>query len=294
MQQSFVDFIMPFAIALIMLGIGLELKFKDFQRVFIQPKAVITGVASQMIIMPLIAFGLIYFWPIDPVYKVGLMLLAACPGGTASNLVTKLLGGRVALSISMTAFNSFIILFTIPAILQLSFNLFMGKEQSIDLSFWETTAQVFYTVIIPAAIGILVNEFSSKRFTEPLKKPLKYILPLILIVALLAVIFLDEDNKKINYLDHLNLLIPLIIFNIITMLSGYGIGKFIGLRHESNYTIAIEMGLQNSVLALFIANQVVENSAISTMAILYSSFSFITTFGIAFLMQKRLIPGFRF
>jgi BASS family bile acid:Na+ symporter len=293
MQQSFVDFIMPFAIAIIMLGIGLELKFKDFQRVFIQPKAVITGVASQMILMPLMAFGLIYFWPIDPVFKVGLMLLAACPGGTASNLVTKLLGGRVALSISMTAFNSFIILFTIPAILQLSFTMFLGKEQSVDLSFWDTTAQVFYTVIIPALIGVLVNEFSSEKFTQPIKKPLKYILPIILIIALLAVVFLDEENKKVNYLDHLNLVIPLLLFNIITMLVGYRIGKFLSLRHESNYTIAIEMGLQNSVLALFIANQVVENSAISTMAILYSSFSFITTFGIAFLMQKKLIPGFR-
>ncbi|WP_296621466.1 bile acid:sodium symporter family protein [Marivirga sp.] len=293
MQQSFVDFIMPFAIALIMFGIGLELKFKDFRRVFIQPKAVITGIASQMILMPLMAFTLIYFWPIDPVYKVGIMLLAACPGGTASNLVTKLLGGRVALSISMTAFNSFIILFTIPAILQLSFNFFLGKEQEINLSFWQTTAQVFYTVIIPAAIGILVNEFTLDKFTQPLRKPMKVILPAILIIALLAVVFLDEDNREVNYLDHLHLFIPLLIFNILTMLSGYRVGKLLGLRHESNYTIAIEMGLQNSVLALFIANQVVENSAISTMAILYSSFSFVSTFAIAFLMQKRLIPGFR-
>jgi len=293
MQQSFVDFIMPFAIALIMLGIGLELKFKDFYRVFIQPKAVITGVVCQMLLMPIIALVLIYYWPIEPIYKVGLMLLAACPGGTASNLVTKLLGGRVALSISMTAFNSFIILFTIPAILQLSFFLFLGKEQSIDLSFWETTAQVFYTVIIPASVGILVNEFTSDDFTRPIKKPLKFILPIILIIALLAVIFLDEDNKEVNYLDHLNLLIPLIIFNILTMLSGYRIGRFLGLRHESNYTIAIEMGLQNSVLALFIGNQIVGNADIATMAILYSSFSFVSTFAIAFLMQKRLIPGFR-
>ena len=292
MQQSFVDFIMPFAIAVIMLGIGLELKFNDFKRVFLQPKAVITGVASQMLLMPLLALGLIYFWPIDPIYKVGLMLLAACPGGTVSNLVTKLLSGRVALSISMTAFNSFLILFTIPAILQLSFDVFLGKEQLVDLSFWDTSAQVLNTVIIPVLGGILVNEFLSENLTRPVKKHLKYILPVILIVALLAVIFLDEDNKEVNYLEHLNLLIPLLIFNGITMLSGYQIGKLVRLRHVSNYTIAIEMGLQNSVLALFIANQVIENSAISTMAILYSSFSFISTFGLAFLMQKRLIPGF--
>jgi BASS family bile acid:Na+ symporter len=283
---------MPFTIAVIMFGIGLELKFKDFHRVFIKPKAVITGVASQLVILPLIAFGLIYFWPIDPLYKVGFMLLAACPGGTASNLVTKLLGGRVALSISMTAFNSFIILFTIPAILHLSFYIFLGKDQFIELSFWETTAQVFYTVIIPASIGVLVSEFTSSNFTMPLKKPLKVVLPVLLIIALLAVIFLDQKNKEVNYLDHLNLLIPLVIFNLLTVLTGYKVGKSLGLSHESNYTIAIEMGLQNSVLALFIANQIVENSAISTIAILYSSFSFISTFGLSFLLQKRVIPGF--
>jgi BASS family bile acid:Na+ symporter len=283
---------MPFTIAVIMFGIGLELKFKDFHRVFIKPKAVITGVASQLVILPLIALGLIYFWPIDPLYKVGFMLLAACPGGTASNLVTKLLGGRVALSISMTAFNSFIILFTIPAILHLSFYIFLGKDQFIELSFWETTAQVFYTVIIPASIGVLVSEFTSSNFTMPLKKPLKVVLPVLLIIALLAVIFLDQKNKEVNYLDHLNLLIPLVIFNLLTVLTGYKVGKSLGLSHESNYTIAIEMGLQNSVLALFIANQIVENSAISTIAILYSSFSFISTFGLSFLLQKRVIPGF--
>lgn len=293
MQQSFVDFIMPFAIAIIMFGIGLELKFKDFYRVFLQPKAVVTGVISQMFIMPIIAFVLIYFWPVAPVYKVGLMLLAACPGGTASNLVTKILGGRVALSISMTAFNSFIILFTIPAILYLSFTIFLSKEQNIDLSFWETTAQVFFTVIIPVILGVIVNEYSKRDFSNLLKRPLKYVLPIILLIALAAVVFLDEGNKKVNYLDHLNLFVPLFLFNIITMMMGYRISKFMGLDHKSNYTIAIEMGLQNSVLALFIANQVVENTAISTMAILYSSFSFVSTFCIAFLMQKKIIPGFR-
>ncbi|HET8859084.1 hypothetical protein [Marivirga sp.] len=243
MQQSFVDFIMPFAIALIMLGISLELKFTDFYRVFIQPKAVITGVISQMILIPLIGILLVYFWPIDPIYKIGLMLLAACPGGTASNLVTKLLGGRVALSISLTAFNSFIILFTIPAILQLSLNVFLGKDQSVELNFRETTAQVFYTVIIPVSIGILVNEFSSENFTRPIKKPLKYLLPFILIIALLAVVFLEEDNKEIIYFNHLNLLIPLVIFNIVTILIGYKMGKMMRLNHDANYTIAIEMGL---------------------------------------------------
>lgn len=293
MQQSFVDFIMPFAIAIIMLGIGLELKFKDFANIFIQPKAVITGVASQMFLVPLLAFALIYFWPIDPIYKVGLMLLAACPGGTASNLVTKLIGGRVALSISMTAFNSFIILFTIPIILQLSFNIFIGKDQSISLAFWDTTAQVFFTVIVPVAIGILVNEFTSENFTKPLVKPLKIILPIILIVALLAVTFLDEQNKDINYFNYFYLFIPLILFNLISMLVGYRVAHKIGMRHESSYTIAIELGLQNSVLALYIANQVIESSALSIIPILYSSFSFVSTFGIAYLMQKRIIPGFR-
>jgi BASS family bile acid:Na+ symporter len=153
-MQQFADIFMPLSIALIMFGIGLELSFKNFIRVFFQPKSILTGLASQLFLLPIISFLLIFFWPIDPVYKIGIMLLAACPGGTASNLVTKMLKGRVALSVSLTAFNSFIILFSIPLVVQFSFMVFGEKGQEISLSFGETMRDILFTAIAPTILPI--------------------------------------------------------------------------------------------------------------------------------------------
>lgn len=269
---------MPLAMGLIMFGIGLELNFKNFRRVFAYPRAIITGLAIQILLLPVIAFLLIYFWPIEPVYKIGIMLLAACPGGTASNLVTKVLKGRVALSVSLTAFNSFIILFTVPLVVQLSFLIFENDALSFSLSFGDTMSDILFTVILPVILGILLNEFFGHKFGGKLHKALQYILPGIMLLAFLVVIFFDESQQNVEYLKHLNLLIPLIILNFTTIIIGYLVSVWFKLKHSSAYTIAIEMGLQNSVLALFIANQVLRDSNISLVPILYSSFSLITTF----------------
>ncbi|MBE7639597.1 hypothetical protein GUB10_04555 [Salegentibacter sp. BLCTC] len=277
-MQQIANIFMPLAMGLIMFGIGLELNFKNFRRVFAYPRAIITGLAIQILLLPVIAFLLIYFWPIEPVYKIGIMLLAACPGGTASNLVTKVLKGRVALSVSLTAFNSFIILFTVPLVVQLSFLIFENDALSFSLSFGDTMSDILFTVILPVILGILLNEFFGHKFGGKLHKALQYILPGIMLLAFLVVIFFDESQQNVEYLKHLNLLIPLIILNFTTIIIGYLVSVWFKLKHSSAYTIAIEMGLQNSVLALFIANQVLRDSNISLVPILYSSFSLITTF----------------
>ncbi|TRO67133.1 bile acid:sodium symporter family protein [Christiangramia sabulilitoris] len=281
------DYIMPAAIALIMFGIGIELKFKDFRLVFLYPRAVITGLISQLIILPAIAFGLIYFWPVEPLYKIGFMLIAACPGGTASNLVTKILKGKVALSISLTAFNSFLILFSLPLILEFSFLIFEQEAQSFDLSFWETMKQVSFTVVLPVLAGIGVNSLLNEKQLENIHQPLKFILPALLIVSVMVVMFSDDSEFNIDYLNYLHLFIPLVILNMVTILAGFLIGKFSGLKHATSYTIAVEMGLQNSVLALFVANQLMQSKEISLIAILYGSFSLITTFGLAYMLKKH-------
>ena len=280
------DFIMPIAIGLIMLGIGLELSFNDFRRVFVHPKAAITGLICQIIILPLIAFALIYFWPMENMYKVGIMIIAACPGGTSSNLVSKMLKGNVALSISLTAFNSFIILFTIPVIIELSFNFFAQDGHAIHLGLWNTMKQVLFTVVLPVMAGIIISESVSPNTRERFHKPLKYILPFILLLSFLFVIFIDDSSDKINYLEHFNLYVPLIILNITTMIGGFFISKKLRLSQRSSYTIAIEIGLQNSVLALFIGNQLLKSPEISLIAILYSTFSFVSTFLVAYLLKR--------
>lgn len=277
---------MPAAIASIMFGIGLELKFKDFKHVFLQPKAVLIGLACQLLVLPVIALGLVLIWPMEPVYKIGIMLIAACPGGTASNIVTKILKGRIALSISLTAFNSFLILFTIPLIVELSYSLFNQDSQNFELGFWETMKQVLLTVVLPVLAGIGIGKLLKEKHVEKIHQPLNFILPLILIIAVITVIFSDQAKHGIEYLDYLNLLIPLIILNIATILAGFFIAKSSRLEHDSAYTIGIEMGLQNSVLALFIGNQLLKNEDISLIAILYGSFSLITTFAVSYMLKK--------
>ncbi|MGY5848112.1 bile acid:sodium symporter family protein [Salegentibacter sp. HM20] len=277
-MQQVIDIVMPASIALIMFGIGLELCFKDFRRVFLMPAGVITGLAGQLLLLPALALLLVLFWPMDDPYKIGLLLLAACPGGTASNLVTKMLGGRVALSVSLTAFNSFFVLLSIPLIVRLGYSLFGNDGVEIDLSFTQTFTDVFTTVALPVLAGILINEYFGDKIGSWLHKFLKIALPLIMLLAFLVVIFLDESQRKVRYLEHLNLLIPLLIFNLISLFAGYALARKLSLKENTSYTIAIELGLQNSVLALFIANQMLEDKDISLVPVLYSSFSLISTF----------------
>ncbi|MFD1094830.1 bile acid:sodium symporter family protein [Salegentibacter chungangensis] len=285
-MQELADLVMPLSIGIIMFGIGLELRFKDFRRVFFYPKSVIIGLASQIILLPLTALVLVYFWPIDPVYKVGIMLIAACPGGTASNLVAKVLKGRVPLSITLTAFNSFLILFTIPFVVTLSFDLFAQESQQVDLGFWETMKEILLTVVFPVLGGIAVSEMVSDKTRESFHKPLNYILPGIMLLAFIIVVFFDNSNQDIRYLENAHLLIPLIILNILTMLIGFFTAQKLKLKHKTAYTIAIEMGLQNSVLALYISNELLSNDKLSLIAILYSSFSLLSTFGIALFLKQ--------
>lgn len=284
-MNSFSDLIIPIAIGLIMYGIGISLKFKDFTRVFLKPKAILTGLACQLFLLPAFAFAMIYFWPIDPIYKVGVILIASAPGGTASNLVTHMLRGRVALSVSLTSFNSFAILFTIPLFVSLALRLFLGKETEVAIDFGDTFREILLTVVLPVIGGIVTNEYGSDELTERLRKPLRYILPTLLLTVFLLALFLGEDKQAVDLLANLDLFLPLFLFNILTMTVGYFVARFMGIRHSGRYTIAVEMGLQNSALAIFIATSVLHNREMATVAVIYTSFTFISTWFYAWLMK---------
>ena len=288
MQVS--ELFMPVAIGIIMFGIGLNLQFKDFKRIFYKPRSIITGLVCQMVFLPAIAFIIIYFWPVDPIYKVGFILIAACPGGTTSNLVTHMLKGRVALSVSLTSFNSFLILFTIPLLVNLGMEIFMDQRQEIKLDFANTVSEVVYTVIAPVILGIGVrNQFED--LAHRLRKPLRYILPGILLLVFGYEIFFEQSSGKSEIWNHLNLFIPALILNLATIMAGYYLAGIPGIKHDGRYTIAIEMGLQNSALAIFIANEVVKNEAMSMVAVIYSSFTFFTTLGLAYLLKRFFKDG---
>lgn len=280
------NILLSIGIALIMFGIGLNISFKSFKKIFTRPKSMITGLTCQMIILPAVAFLIAWFWPMKDTYKAGLVLVAACPGGTASNLVTHMLKGRVALSVSLTSFNSFLILVTIPFIVNLATNIFLGEPYSLHLSIASTALDIGTTVLVPVLVGVVVHQFVPE-LTDRLKKTLRYILPAILLgMFLIVILSSSSDSAGIALRDGLALLLPALLLNISTMLAGYYISRKVGIKNDGRFTIAIEMGLQNSALAIYIANSLVQDNDIAFVAIVYSSFSFFTTWAIAYVLKR--------
>lgn len=288
-MQSLGDFLIPGGIALIMFGIGLGLRFSDFSRVFLRPKAILFGLLGQFFLLPLIAFIMAWALPIDPLHKVGLVLIASAPGGTASNLVSHMLKGRVALSVSLTSFNSFGILLSIPLYLNLALGWFMGTETEISIGFWDTFREILLTVVLPVIAGVLLREYGPKEAIQKLQQPLRYILPAILFLIFSYAIFVEDGGSQTQaFQNNFTLFIPLIAFNLGTMLLGYFFSRWGGVKHVGAYTIAVELGLQNAALAIFIASQVLERPEISMVAVMYSSFSFFSTWFFAWLLKHRM------
>jgi bile acid:Na+ symporter, BASS family len=284
--EEWMSYFLPIAIATIMFGIGMNLLPKHFKHVFIRPKGILTGLVAQLVLLPLLGFALAYFSPIDPIFKLGIVLIAACPGGTSSNLITYLLGGRVALSVSITAFNSLFIIFTIPLILSIGTLVFLDDSAAVALSFWQTFREILWTVVLPVFLGMQFR-LRMTRLAFHIRPLLKYLLPLILFLTFGLVIFSEENTTtSINLSDNLWLFVPAIVLNIGAMFTGYYLAKLVGITHSGRYTIAIEMGLQNTVLAIFIANSLLQISGLAIVAVVYGSFSFFSTFIVGWIMKK--------
>jgi BASS family bile acid:Na+ symporter len=284
-MQTLLDYLLPVSIGVMMFGIGLNLEFKDFKHVFKAPKAVLFGLFGQLVLLPLVGFGIASIFPIDPIYKLGIVLISACPGGTSSNIMTYMLKGRVALSVSITAFNSFVIVLTIPIILNLAFQTFLNQDQQVELSMLDTLWEVVYTVLLPVSAGSIVHHFFWKNI-EKLKSSLRYILPGILFAVFSLVLLEESGSGGKSLIEYWELFIPALILNVFVMFLGFLTSGFIGINHEGKYTIAIEMGLQNSALAIFLANNVLDIDGLSVVAVLYGGFSFFSTLIVAYAMKN--------
>lgn len=283
-MAEFIDYLLPISIGIMMFGIGLNLEFVDFKRVFTAPKAVLFGLFGQLVILPLIGFGIASLFDIAPIYKLGIVLISACPGGTSSNIMTYMLKGRVALSVSITAFNSFLIVLTIPVILNIAFAVFLNQEQEVALSMTQTLFEVVYTVLLPVLAGCLVHYYFWQSI-EKFKSSLRYILPGLLFAVFSLVLFEEQDSGGKSLLEYWNLFLPALLLNIVVMFIGFFLSGWIGINHDGKYTIAIEMGLQNSALAIFLANNVLQIDGLAIIAVLYGGFSFFSTLLIAYIMK---------
>lgn len=265
---------LPGALAIIMLGMGLSLTLGDFKRLFKHPKAILTGLLNQLILLPLIGFAIMYFFELPPVYAVGVILIAACPGGPTSNLLTYMAKGDAALSISLTAFSSLVTIFTIPFIVNLAMELYFGSGKYVALPVLQTILQIMVITIIPVSIGMFIKSRSPKT-AKKFEKAVKIASGILITVIILGAILKQRDEvipafKQVG--------IPILILNITTIFVGFYSAKLLGLNYRQSSTVSIESGIQNGTLAIAIAAgaTLLNNPQIAIPPAVYSILMFIS------------------
>ncbi|MFP4621108.1 MAG: bile acid:sodium symporter family protein [Bacteroidales bacterium] len=286
MAASFVStYFLPAVLIIIMFGIGLSLERQDFVNVFRFPKTIFIGLFAQMILLPLVAFIILSITNLPPEIKVGFIIIAACPGGSASNLLNHLLKGNVALCVSLTAMNSILIQITMPLIVNLGLLVYMGQEADIHLPIWETIFKVFFVTLLPTFAGVYVRTRNLKLALK-LENPLKVFMTVLLFSVFAAIILLEEKEGGAGIFRYSYLLPYALALNLGSMMAGYFFARSLGLDNRNNFTISIEVGLQNSALAIFVASTLLNNREMAIVAVVYSSFTFFTTALFGYLTKK--------
>jgi BASS family bile acid:Na+ symporter len=268
----FINTVLPLALSLIMLGLGMTLRVSDFTRVFAYPKAAAVGLLCQMVLLPLTGFALAKLFPLAPMLAVGVMILACCPAGASSNLITYLSRGDVALAVTLTAVTSFAAVFTAPILINLSLQHFMGEGQAIQLPLLKTIIQISRMIVIPVIIGMLINAWKPD-FTKALESPMRILSTLVLAMAVFGTVWADKANLVSNFQSAG---VVMLCLNVLTLLIGYNVARLFRLHQKQAITVSIEGGIQNGTLAIVIAATILQTPAMAVPAAVYSLIMFAT------------------
>jgi bile acid:Na+ symporter, BASS family len=273
----FVDLSVGSVLALVMFGVGLSLTFTDFMRVVRHPRAFFTALTVQMVALPAIAFLITFLLPIPAEIKVGFIILAASPGGATSGFLTYLWRGNVALSLSLTAVNSALTMFSIPIVVNMGLRIFLSKSSDLHLPFWDTMGHIFFITIIPAFFGVLLRKMRPV-FAERISQPAKFVMLGLLAIVFAVKLFGSQSVGGTGLKAHdILLILPVgLLQNMACLLTGYFALKYMGMAHTSRLTAAMESGVQNTTLAFLIAGNMLENAEMVKPALVYSMFSFWT------------------
>lgn len=274
MQQSFLTAVfMPLALGVIMLGLGLSLTPDDFKRVVKYPLAVIVGLVCQVVLLPMACAALATAFGLPPEMAVGLMLLAASPGGATANLFSHLARGDVALNITLTAVNSLISLFTLPVIVNWSLTHFMGEGRALPLVF-DKVVQVFAIVLIPVGLGMLARARRPALATR-LERPVKALSAGFLVVVILATVLKERSNLA-DFFRQVGA--AALAFNVVSMAVGYLVPRLVRLPRRQATAIGMEIGIHNGTLAIAVASSplLLNNTRMAIPPAIYSLIMFFT------------------
>ena len=276
------DIFLPLALAFIMFALGLGLTGADFLRVLKQPKDFLVGAISQIILLPIIAFILIKIWPISPELAIGVMIIAAAPGGVTSNILTSFAKGDVALSVSLTAIISLLSVITVPFIIITSLNLLDLNNVSQNISLTNMALSMFLIVTLPVILGMIIKKILSNFALsfEPIAKKISiFLFVLVLIGAILA-----ERNNVIAYFAQAGLIT--LVLNVVMMIVAFYVAQLLGTGVAQKKCIAIECGLQNGTLAIFVATTLFGGGVYLIPAATYSLIMFATSLIFVFIIKK--------
>ena len=274
---------LPLSLAFIMFSVGMELTIQDFKRVAVQPKGFIIGAFSQIILLPLVAFGLLSFWSIDPALSVGVMIIAACPGGVTSNLITYLARGDTALSVSLTAIISLLAVVVLPVIVSFSIVYFMEAATAPKLSIGNTVVGIFGITTVPVIIGMVVNYYSS-AFARKFEGIARFIASILFVVIIAGAIFSERDNV-IDYFQQAG---PVMLaLNLVMMALALSIARLGRLGVPQQTAITFECGLQNGTLAIFVAVTLIGSQTMMVPGAIYSLLMFPTALAYLLIIMRR-------
>ncbi len=273
------DVILPIALAFIMFSLGLGLSINDFTRILLKPKEFLIGFLSQLIILPIVALILVYVWPLSPEIAIGVMILAAAPGGATSNILTSFAKGDVALSISLTAVISILSVITIPLILGISLSVLGTNLANQGISLMDIALKMFLIVTIPVLIGMLLSKMLNS-FESSAKKISTVLFFLVLLGAVLA-----ERANVVSYFAQAGLIT--LILNVLMMLIAYYFSKSLISDSSKQRAITLECGLQNGTLAIVVANVFFDGGVYLIPAATYSLIMYATALPYIYYLRRN-------
>jgi len=276
--MQLINILLEIVVFIIMVSVGSSISFREIKEVFKKPRKILIGLFLQIVVLPLIAIIIAYFAPISPLYKIGIVILSACPGGAMSNFISYLIKADVPLSVGLTSTNSFVTILTIPLYSALSVFIFLGNTVSIELPTLSIIYKILLMVILPVIIGMWFrhkNENMVNIFQRPAKIISMGLLLVVFLVKFLAGPELGGSSLDVNIIK---IIIPyLLLLNLSGLLVGYFVSKKMGFSKKSSSTMGIEVGLQNTVLTLLITDVILNNVIMGHPALVYAMFSFVST-----------------
>ena len=274
METNFLtDIFLPLSLAVIMLGMGLSLTPMDFKRVVLNPKAAAIGFLNQIILLPLVGFLLLWLFGLQNLeLAVGIMILAACPGGPTSNLISHISKGDTALSISLTAISSLVAVITIPLIVNLSLAYFMQQGEYVPLPVLDTIVRLTLITLLPVSIGMFIRG-RAREFADRMEKPVKIISGILLFLIIFGAI---NANREI-FISSFREVGPVSLsLNVFMLLVGFFTAKIWRLNLRQSITISVESGIQNGTLGIMIASTLLHNDVMAISPAVYSLIMFMT------------------